>query len=388
MQIIVKNIGGTVSEPYLLLKYLSLMKIMYIVEDFAENGGVERIVSQKANTFATDYRHDVTIVSVYDDPRPVLYDIDKSVEFLRLNVPFAVKGKGRIVTLASRIWCLARAVHRLNRAVKTINPDIIFFTTTLGALLLPWCRTRARRVYESHLARRFTPFNLLLGLTERKADAVVCLTEGDAAEFKAARRVFVIPNFIKQPGAYVTNYSVKNAIAVGRLEHQKGFDILIGCWKVVAQDHPDWHLDIYGIGSRHDCLQAQIDKLGLSDKITLCGRSNNIMDLYPKYSMHVMTSRYEGLPMTLIEAQACGLPSVVTDFQFGASDIITDGYNGRIVPQGDNVALADAIGKMMSSESMRRAYGSNAVETAKAYYKDNIFGKWNELIKPYTSQHP
>lgn len=137
------------------------MKIVYIVEDFAENGGVERIVSLKANELSTKYGHDVTIVSVYKDERPVLYSLDKSIGFVRLDVPFATKSHGRIATLASRVATLARAASRLNKAVKQLDPDIIFFTTTLGALLLPFCRTRAKKVYESHSARQFTPYHSL-----------------------------------------------------------------------------------------------------------------------------------------------------------------------------------------------------------------------------------
>ena len=122
------------------------MQIVYIVEDFAEIGGVERIVSLKANELSTKYGHDVTIVSVYKDERPVLYSLDKSIGFVRLNVPFATKSHRRIATLASRLATLARAASRLNKAVKQLDPDIIFFTTTLGALLLPFCRTKAKRV--------------------------------------------------------------------------------------------------------------------------------------------------------------------------------------------------------------------------------------------------
>lgn len=356
------------------------MKIIYIVEDFAENGGVERIVSEKANTLSCQYGYDVTIVTVYDDPRLILYGIDRSVRFVRLGVPFAARGKGRIATLASRVACLARAVRRLNRVIDALAPDIVFFTTTLGALLLPWCRTRARKVYESHSARQFTPYNSMFSLTERKADAVVCLTEGDAMNFQRARRVEVIPNFISAPQNFVSDYSTKKAIAVGRLEPPKGFDILIGCWQEIANRHPDWHLDIYGIGSQHDSLQSQIDRLGLNSHITLCGRSNDIMSVYPQYSLHVMPSRYEGQPMTLIEAQACGLPSVVTDFMYGASDIVRDGCNGLIVSQGDVAALADAIDRMMSSEELRRACGTNAIEAGRRFYKDNIIGKWIDLL--------
>lgn len=356
------------------------MKIVYIVEDFSENGGVERIVSQKANILSCQYGHDVTIVSVYDDPRPMLYRLERSVGFVRLDVPFAAKGKGRLATLASRVACLARAVRRLNHTLAALNPDIIFFTTTLGALLLPWCRTRAKKVYESHSARQFTPYNCMLSLTELRSDAVVCLTEGDAMAFRKARRVEVIPNFIDAPQNFVADYSTKKAIAVGRLEPAKGFDILIGCWQEIASCHPDWHLDIYGIGSRHDDLQAQIDRLGLGDHVTLRGRSNCIMDVYPRYSLHVMSSRYEGQPMTLIEAQACGLPSVVTDFKFGAADIVADGRNGLVVEQGDSAALIDAVDRMMLSVSMRRDCGMNAVAEGRKFYKENIFGRWTEFI--------
>lgn len=356
------------------------MKITYIVEDFAENGGVERIVSLKANELSTKYGHDVTIVSVYKDERPVLYSFDKSISFVRLDVPFATKSHGRIATLASRLATLARAASRLNKAVKQLNPDIIFFTTTLGALLLPFCRTKAKRVYESHTARQFTPYHSFFHLMERSADAIVCLTHGDAQNYKKTKHVCVIPNFIEQPKYSVADYSCKKAIAVGRLEGPKGFDILINCWKRVAELHPDWHLDIYGEGSCHNNLQQQIDRLQLNEQITLCGRCNNIMEAYPEYSLHIMSSRYEGQGITLIEAQACGLASVVFNFKFGAADIVRNGHNGIIVEQDDCKAFSEAICSMMSSEDRRNEYGQNALEVGRQYFKDNVFGKWVELI--------
>ena len=357
------------------------MNIIYVVEDFSENGGVERIVSQKANELATHYGHKVTIISVYDDPRPMLYRLCPEVELIRLGVPFAAKGKGRIATLVSRTKTLITAIQRLNKTVKSLNPDIIFFTTTLGALLLPFCRTRARRVYESHLARRFNPFHSFFWLTERKADAIVCLTSGDASDFKHAKDVRIIPNFIERPLRHVGDYAIKRAIAVGRLEEQKGFDILIACWPDIAKEHPDWHLDIYGEGSCHKSLQEQIERLGMQRYITLCGRSNDIMDVYPQYSLHIMPSRYEGQGIVLIEAQACGVPAVVTDFKYGATDIITNGCEGIVVEQSDANALADAVCRMMSSEELRREYGTAAKTAVQKYYKENVLGMWTELIQ-------
>lgn len=356
------------------------MKILYLVEDFSENGGVERIVSQKASILSTEYGHDVSILSVYRDERPILYPIDKGVRMLHLDVPFADKKHGRTLTLVSRVRTLLLAASRMNRKIEEIRPDIIFFTTTLGALLLPLCRTKAVRIYESHLARRFTPYRQLFGLMERRADIVVCLTEGDAREYRRARRVTVIPNFIHKPMRHVGDYNLKRAVAVGRLERQKGFDMLVSMWADIAKEHPDWRLDIYGEGSEHEALQRQIDSLGLGGLITLRGRSNDMANVYPEYSLHLMPSRYEGQPITLIEAQAAGLPSVVFDFKYGAADVIKDGVNGIIVDEGDTDAFIQAATDMMGSASMRKEYGESAQVMAHAYFEENIIGKWTDII--------
>lgn len=360
------------------------MNIIYVIEDYSENGGVERIVSDKANTLSTHYHHNVTLVSVYRDSRKELYKLDDNIRLIHLDVPFARKSGNLLLRLFSRIYTLLLANRRLNRTLRQLNPDIIFFATTLGAILLPFCRTKARKIFESHLARNFNPFNSLFFLTELTAERIVCLTSGDAKLYKHAKRVDIIPNYINNAALFVKDYGIRKAIAVGRLEHQKGFDILIDCWKEIASKYPDWQLDIYGEGSCHDALQQLIESLNLEGKVKLCGRNNNIMEVFPNYSVHLMTSRYEGLPMTLIEAQSCGLPSVVFNFQYGASDIVTNGHNGFVVEQGNSNDFVKAVMKMMSSEELRQTYGSNARTTVDRYSKDYIFSKWIELLNENT----
>lgn len=357
------------------------MKIIYIVEDISSPGGVERIISEKANTLSTQYRHNVTLISVYRDERPLPYTLDKNVRLIKLDVPFAKRTSNPVSRLFSRLGTMLTASKRLNNTIKSLNPDIIFFTTTLGAILLPFCHTKARKIYESHTARKFNPYNQLFFLTEHCADVVVCLTNDDAKSYHHAKRIIVIPNFINNIRLHVNDYCVKKAIAVGRLEHVKGFDILIGCWHEVAKVFPDWQLDIYGEGACRETLQQQIDTLYLGDKVKLCGRHDNIMEVYPRYSLHLMTSHYEGLPMTLIEAQACGLPSVVFNFQYGASDIVTNGHNGLIVEQGNTELFTEATIKMLSSEILRKEYGTHALAVGKRYSKENIFKKWIKLIE-------
>ncbi len=363
------------------------MKISYVIEDFSVFGGIERIVSRKASILAARYGHDVNIISVYEDNRPVRYPLDESIKVVRLDVPWTEKTANPVLMTLRRVKTLIKAAKRLNKVLKTTEPDIVFFTTTLGALLLPLCRTKAKTIFESHLARKFTPYNTFFKLTELKADAIVCLTSGDAKEYKTARRIEVIPNFIDKPKSYVKDYAVKRAVAVGRLEHQKGFDRLISCWKTAVETHPGWHLDIYGEGPLRDELQRQIDSFGLQETIKLRGTCADMADKYAQYSLHLMTSRYEGQGIVLIEAQAAGLPSVVFNYEYGASDIVTDGVNGFLVPQNDTKTFTDRLAQMMDSEAMRAQFGTKAKETAKAFFTENIMWKWQKLIQETLNKH-
>lgn len=356
------------------------MKVAYVIEDFRVCGGVERIVADKANALSTEYGHDVTIISVYRDCRKQGFRLEPSVRLVTLSVPMATRSGNALVRTASRTATLLKAARRLNRALEGISPDVVFFATTLSALLLPLCRTKARKIFESHLARKFTPYNKLFLPMERMADMVVCITDEDAKEFSHARCVRVIPNFINAPRRFVTDYSAKKAVAVGRLERQKGFDLLIDSWRQVAAECPDWQLHIYGEGSCRQELQSQIDRLRLGGVVKLCGRCADMVSRYTEYSLQIVSSRYEGLSITLVEGQACGLPAVTVDYEYGARQIVEDGVNAIIVPQGDTSALSDAIIKLACDESLRRTYGLEARNTIRKFSKERIMKMWNDLI--------
>lgn len=355
------------------------MKIAYLIEDFAVKGGAERIVAQKANHLAADYGHDVTIVSVYRDGRPPAYPLH-GVRLISLDVPFAAHG-GVTGKLLSRTRVLVQAATRFNKAMNILQPDIIFFTLSLGALLLPLYRGKAKRIYESHSSKPYTPYHKLFYPMEYMADALVCLTKGESENYRHAKRIEIIPNFINKPKACVKDYAVKRAVAVGRLEHVKGFDILINCWKAAVKTHPGWRLDIYGEGPLRDELQRQIDSFRLQETIKLRGTCADMAYKYTQYSLHLMSSRHEGLPMTLLEAQAAGLPSVTFDFEYGAADIVTDGVNGFLVPQGDTRTFTERLVEMMDSEALRAQFGTEAKENVKTFFTENIMWKWEELIK-------
>lgn len=357
------------------------MKIAYLIEDFSVKGGAERIIAEKANALCAMYGHEVTIISVYADERRQSYPLQEGVRLVQLGVPFASRSSNPLKRTVSRIATLIRTIRRFNRTIKEIKPDAVFFTMILGALILPFARNCGRRVYESHLARRFTLYNRLFWLMERRADLVVCLTEDDAREYGRARRVEVIPNFIHFPEKKATDYSLKKCIAVGRLEHQKGFDMLIRIWEKVIRQHPGWVLHIYGEGSEEDNLRRQISEASLSGSITLCGRVDNLTELYSEYSIHLMPSHYEGMPMTLIEAQAAALPSVAFNFKYGASYIIKDGKSGIVVPEGDIEAFSDALSSLVDNCPMREKMGREAQKNSLRFDKINIMKRWEALIR-------
>lgn len=355
------------------------MKIVYLIEDFAIKGGAERMISEKANTFTAVKGHDVTIVSIFSDSRPPAYPLN-GVSFVSLGVPFAATDCSLLAKTMSRLRVLTSAAVRFNRLMSELRPDVIFFTLPMGALLLPLYRGNAKRVYESHSARQFTPYHSLFAPMELMADTVVCITEQDARQYARARNKRVIPNFINTPRHTAKDYGAKRALAAGRLEHPKGFDILIRCWKEIDKAHPDWRLDIYGEGSLRESLQQQIDQLGLSGKIRLCGRTEDMMQTYPRYSLMLATSRFEGFSLVLAEAQACGLPAVTFDFKYGAREIVADGITGTIVPQDDIQGFARAAIDMMASEDKRRSYGEEAARRTMRFSRDRVMEEWYRLL--------
>lgn len=356
------------------------MKIVYFIEDITESGGVERIITQKASALTDDYGHDVTIVAAYEIDKSIRFPLSSGVKVVSLGIKRARHGSV-FATALDRISIFFLTILRFNRIVKAMQPDTIFYVWVLGAMLLPFTRTKAARIFESHSSRRNTPYKPFLWLMEHCTDSVVCLTSGDADEYRHARVKHVIPNFVDIPQqTMLPDYTVRRAIAIGRLVEAKGFDRLVRMWGQVLKQHPDWQLDIYGIGHLHDSLRTQIENAHLAHSIHLCGHTDDIHAACQQHSLHLMTSHAEGQPMVLIEAQSCGLPSLTFDFDYGARDVITSGASGIIVPQDDEQAFVQALCQLMQSADQRAAMGLKARANVQRFSREHIMPLWDIQI--------
>jgi glycosyltransferase involved in cell wall biosynthesis len=225
----------------------------------------------------------------------------------------------------------------------------------------------------------------------RRLDALTVLTEADERDYAAALagapvRIRRIPNAVPRMGGGIAPLDSKVVVAAGRLESQKGFDLLIRAWERVAAAHPDWQLRIYGSGPRRDDLRRMILERGLYDRVLLMGRTRRLGEAMAGASLFVLSSRFEGFGMVIVEAMSKGLPVVSFDCPRGPGEIIRPGRDGILVPNGDVEGLADGMLKLIEDESARRSYGAAAVENARSYAVDSIAERWEELLGEVTNR--
>jgi glycosyltransferase involved in cell wall biosynthesis len=170
-------------------------------------------------------------------------------------------------------------------------------------------------------------------------------------------------------------------VAAGRLDAHKGFDRLIDAYAPIAEKRPDWRLDIYGSGSLRSQLQAQIDRLGIGGRVALQGFTRELPSVLAQSSVYALTSHSEGFPMVLLEAMSTGLPLVSYDCPRGPADLVRDGVNGRLVPDGEQQALTDALLQVIDDEPLRRSMGKRAWLDAHAYELPVITQRWNDVFE-------
>jgi glycosyltransferase involved in cell wall biosynthesis len=375
------------------------MKIRFLIMNAWAAGGTVRATFTTAGRLAE--RHDVEIISVLRNHEAPVLPPPPGVRLRALDdVRPDHRPRSPVAQWALRrpSRALTRHDHRHNRFSMLTDAKLLRYLPSLRDGVLIATRPALNvamaqlvpasvvRVAQDHLHLAAYPAALrdLMRAEYPGLDAVVALTDETAAGYRellgAGARVERIPNSAPAGGEHRADPDAKLVVAAGRLTRQKGFDRLLPAWALAAERHPGWRLEIFGAGPHEQRLRRQIERLGIGASARLRGFSAHLEEEFARASLYVMSSRTEGFPMVLLEAMSVGLPVVSFDCPTGPRDIITPGVDGYVVPDGDTLALAGAMSRLMGDREQRAAFGDAARRAATRYHPARITERWESLL--------
>jgi glycosyltransferase involved in cell wall biosynthesis len=354
------------------------------------SGGAERVAATLVNAWA-ERGDTVTLVVTFSGRGECFYALSSRVQLVYLADLAGVAGRG-----PRAYWARFRALRRL---LKTAHADIVlsFLTNVNVAVLLAGCGL-GLPVIVSERVHPTMPIGSLWAALRRVTYSYAARVVMQSQEGLRWLQVHVpgatavvIPNAVPyplpsvapqlMPERFISSAS-KLLLAVGRLDAQKGFDVLLESFAALAPRYPAWDLVILGEGPERAALESQAAQLGLApQRAKLPGRAGNMGDWYGRADLYVMSSRFEGFPNTLAEAMAHGCAVVSFDCDTGPRDLIRQEQDGLLVtPAGDVAALTQALDRLMGDDSERQRIAAHAVEVRERYSMGKILSLWDSLF--------
>ena len=355
--------------------------VVLVVSDL-QSGGAQRVVATLANAWAQCGCR-VTVVTL-DGDESDFFALDSGVERRRLGLA----GRSRsALDAAAANW---RRVGTLRRAIRQAGaPVVVSFVaaTNVLAVLATFGLAVRLVICERNDPRRQRlggPWDWLRRRLYRHADLVTANSREALDAMRAyvpAEKLRALPNPLAITGKGDGSRSGSATIlSVGRLDQQKGYDILLDAFARSSARQAGWQLAILGEGALRGDLQRQADRLGLAEQLEWRGLSAELTDHYANAGIFVMASRHEGMPNVVLEAMAMGRPVIVTDRCGGALDYVTAGESGLVVPAENARALAEAIDRLASDPALRSRLGAAARQAVAACRLDRVMPLWDEAI--------
>ncbi len=375
------------------------MKILLVCVKL-NGGGAERVGVLMANSLA-ERGHQVSIVSnLYE---PVVYDVDKRISIHSMNPN---------TTNEYKKW--SAAIINIRKEINREKPDIIvgiMYLCSLAAKIasigtgIPVVMTE-HNSFERPESAPFKKKDLFFKFKVNKIyDYVTVLTEADKKVIgNRLKRVEVMPNPLLLKPYYEEHQREKRLIAAGRVDawHYKGFDILVKAWNQIYHKYPEWRLEIAGLCDRprnYLRIVNLIQDFKIEDRTKLLGYRTDVEQLYRDSEIFVLSSRYEGFGLVLIEAMSQGCAPIACDYKGRQKEIIGDPpksslnredfqkggieicENGLLCEPDDVEALAQAMDKMISDNEFRHKVQQNAVKRSEFYNLERTGERWEKFLE-------
>lgn len=373
-------------------------KIVYCTPSLYMAGGVERVLTLKANYFADNFGYDVTIITTDGEDKKCFFPLSEKVKVINLGIHFEDMWHRSFLKRLYMYMPKERQFKKLlTIELNRIKPDITISVLRREINFLTEIQDGSKKIGEIHINRahyrnftpnRTNPFKALFakywmhGLVNKlkQLDRFVVLTEYDRQAWQDIPRVDVIANPLPFYPDKINSVRRKRIISVGRYFDEKGYDLLLKAWAIVEKRCDDWELDIYGDGNK-SYYEKIANMLNVDKK--RCRLNDTISDVQKEYldsSIFVCTSRFEGFGMGIIEAMACGLPVVAFDCLWGPRSIISDGEDGLLVENGNIEKMADTILSLINHPEKIPEMGMNARKNVRRFNIDTIARKWKRLF--------
>lgn len=373
-------------------------KIVYCTPGLYMAGGMERVLTLKANYFADYFGYDVTIILTEGLGQPYFYPLSDRINVINLNIGFEELWNQPIL---KKIFIYVKKQRQYKKALKTalmqIRPDITVSMLRREINFLNSIHDGSKKIGEIHINRaHYRTFeegdsNIFKSLLSfywkhtlirhlKHLDSFVALTKKDQEAWTELNNVTVIPNPVSFPSVKLSEQTEKRVIAVGRYCHEKGYDHLLQAWAEVQTLCPDWRLDVFGDGDRTS-FEKMLDDYQIDrNRCSLNGRVSDVQSEFACSSLAVCSSRFEGFGLAIVEAMACGLPVVSFDCPWGPRSIITDGEDGVLVGNGNVKQFAEAMARLMNDVEVRNNMGKRAAVNVQRFSMEAVARQWKNLF--------
>lgn len=358
------------------------LKIVFVISSLCI-GGAERVMTILANTLSK-LGHDVTIIS--KDHSESFYPINEEV---KLYYP---KTKVNYGTKLSTLWGRRGIYRDLYRFLRKNRPDVVIpFSTTTNGVMIVICRMLGLPVIASeHMNHKTTSEKFSHRFIRRfvypHASYLTVLTKRDKDEYysRFMKNVEVMPNPLAlQPfnneGAPPRENCILAVGDLNRWEH-KGFDTLFHIFANIRKQHPDWRLCIAGGGEKGP-IERMIEEQGLDGHVNLLGQTKEVQKYLQLCSIFVLPSRWEGLPLVLVEAMSQGIACIAFDCFTGPAEMITNGFDGILVEDQNRESFEMELSKLIADEELRKELGGKAIDSSLKFLPEEIVSRWLALFE-------